>query len=365
MQKNYLSSKQAICTMILFVLGTSALISVNIDAEQDTWIAMIVSCAMSIPVILVYARVLSLFPEKNFYDIVEILIGKAGSKLIVLLITWYAIHLGAFVMSNFHLFISIVDLPNTPHFMILVPLLILAIYLAKSGLSTFGNWSIINLIIVSIVVIITAIACLKTADFSQLLPVFDHSISEICMSSYKIFTFPLAETVVFMSILGSVKSGTSPYRIYISGILLGTIILLLTILRNNISLGTQMLSSACFPSYTSTRVMSIGSFLTRIEGSISINFLLAGITKFTVCIFAASNGLAKLFGIKNPKMLIIPTCLLMLSVCCTSYTGIIEMFAFLNDSYYIYAIPFQLIIPLGIWIVAEIRTHRGKIQLKE
>lgn len=363
MQKDCLSSKQLICMMILFAFGSTAIMGISSDVGQDTWIAMIISCMFSIPFILIYSRILHLFPNKDFYDIIEILVGKVGSKIFIILMTWYTIHLGGLVMCNFHEFIALVDLPNTPHFVVILPVLVLTIYLAKSSMSTFGNWSIINLAVISIVVLITIVFSIKDADFNNLLPVFNHGIGKMSLSSIKIFAFPLGETVLFLGIFGNAKSNTSPYKVYVIGILLASLILLLIILRNIITLGTNMISAEYFPSYSTSRIISIGKFLSRIEGTISLNFLLAGITKITVCILAASNGLVKLFGIKDPKKLIVPSCVLMLAVCFTSFTNIMEMFTFASDYYYIYAILFQMIIPIVIWIIAEFKTHMGKIKL--
>ncbi|MDD4700102.1 MAG: endospore germination permease [Oscillospiraceae bacterium] len=363
MPKDRLSSKQMICIIVLFIFGSTVIMGIPSNSEQDSWISLILACAFSIPVVLVYARILHLFPEKNFCDIVETLVGKIGSKFFIILIIWYALHLGGLVMCNFHEFIALSDLPNTPHFVIIIPILVLVIYLAKSNLSTFGNWSVITLIITMVFVAIIMIFSFKDADFSNLLPIFNHDIGNISLSSYKIFSFPLAETVLIMGMFGSVKSGTNPYKVYITAILFGSLVLLFAVLRNIVVLGPGMLSSEYYPSYTTTRIISIGDFLTRIESTIAISFILAGLTKITVCLLAASNGLAKLFGVKDPKQLIVPTCVLMVAICFTSFSNIMEIFIFASDSYYIYAIPFQLIIPFVIWIIAEIRTHRGKIQL--
>ena len=330
---------------------------VSASAEQDSWISILLASAMTIPVVLVYARILHLFPEKDICEITEILFGKIGSKLFILLFTWYAIHLGGLIMCNFHEFIALMDLPNTPHFVVILPFVLVILYLARSGLKILGNWSIIILIIILFVVIITVILSFRMMKFTNLLPIFNHDIGTLSRSAFSIFSFPLAETVLFLPIFGCLKKGTSPYKIYISGILLGSLILLIIILRNIVSLGSQMVSTEYFPSYVAARIIDVESFLTRMEGTITVNFILAGITKTTVCVFAASKCLSKLIGVQDSKPLIIPVCLLMLAICFTSYQNIMQMFTFAEAFYPFYALIFQVLIPFVIWIVAEIRTR--------
>ena len=113
-----------------------------------------------------------------------------------------------------------------------------------------------------------------------------------------------------------------------------------------------MISSSYFPSFNMARTIHIGEFLSRIEGSISVNLVLAGITKISVCLICAAKGISSLFQIKNFKHMILPMALLAMALSAILYKNIIEMFAFLKY-YNIYAVPFQLFIPVIIWIAAE------------
>lgn len=363
MPNDKLSSKQLISMMIIFIIGSSSIMGINTDLKQDGWIGLLFACAASIPVVLIYSRILHLFPEKDIFDITEILVGKIGSKVFILIITWYSIQLGAVVLCSFQQFINLVDLPSTPDFVVVLPIILLVLYLAKSSMSTFGNWSLIALALVSTAILITIIFSLKDANFDYLLPVFNHSISEITMSSYKTISLPLTESVFFMAMFGCAKSNVSPYKVYIISILISTLALLSVLLRNTVLIGSPMLSISYYPSYLASRIISIGNFITRIEGTISLNFVFVGITKFAILIYITSIGLSKLFGIKNPKQLIVPSCLLTVALSLTSFKSIMENFNNAKNVFHIYFIPIEFIIPLVIWIIAEVRTNRGKKQL--
>ncbi len=354
MQKEIISSKQATAILIMFLFGSSVVLGVNSELCQDTWLALFTSVLMFIPLIFIYSRVIKLFPEKDIFIIIDNLFGKFFGKIIIVLISWYALHLGSLVLRDFSEFIQVVSMNETPEIILMIAMIAIIIYLAKSGIETLGRWSITIFFIIITFVIITLIFSGSKLDFNNLLPIFNHSPKEVLTSAYSILSFPFAETVVFITLAGAIKKKDSPYKIYLFASLIALIIFTIIVTRNMAVAGAPTIKIAAFPSYTSARLIGIGDFLTRIEGSVTINFILAGITKITVCLMAATKGISHLFKINNYRTLVTPTGLLMVALSTILYSNITQMFNFL-PTYSIYAIPFQIIIPIIIWITAEIK----------
>lgn len=357
MPKEIISSRQIIASIIAFIVGSSVILGVNSELAQDSWIALIIATILIIPLILIYARIIKLYPGKDFCQIVELLLGKILSKIIIILFIWYAMHLGALVLKFFSEFTKISALFNTPEIIILMTMTIVTVYLSKSGIEVLGRWSIIVCTIICFLLILTIIFSIPNMDFNNFFPIMNHDLKEILKSSFDIFSFPFAEIVLFLSMASSYSQKNNPYKIYLYGCLLGSIFLLSVIIRNVSILGVPLVKSEYFPSYTATRLINIGDFLTRIEGTITINFIFVGLTKTAVCLIAASKGFTFLFNLKDYKIMIIPISLLILMLATIMYNNVIEMFEFI-PIYSIYAIPFQIIIPIIVWIVAEIKNKK-------
>nr|WP_319487673.1 endospore germination permease [uncultured Caproiciproducens sp.] len=356
MNSKYISTRQAICIIVVYICGSSVVLGGSSTAEQDTWISLLLSQIIAIPMVLIYARIIKLFPEKNIYEVIEILFGKIAGKIVTVLISWYAIHLAALVLRNFSEFIETTSMPDTPQLPLMIIMILVTVYMAKSGVEILGKWSLVSLFIIVSVVFLTVILLLNQIKIDNLLPVMNHSTKVILAGSYDLFTFPFAETVLFLTVADFIKKEDSPSKIYVWGEVLGAVILLVVSLRNIASLGTALMKAEYFPSYTAARIINVSDFLARIEGSISTNFILGGITKITVCILAASKGLSSLFNIQDYKKLVFPSSLCVLALCSILYSNTIEMMNFLKI-YAIYVIPFQIIIPVVIWISGEIRKH--------
>lgn len=357
MRKEPITLTQAVFMLVLFIFGSSVVVGVSGVAEQDAWLSMIIAVVMMVPLMLLYARIMRLFPETDLFDILEILYGKIFGRVFTALITWYALHLCSLVLRNFTEFMQIVAFPETPQLPMMIALILVTAYLAISGANILGKWSIIMLPIVVLTVFLTIVLAMSDLDYARLEPVLANGLQKVFTGAYQILTFPLAETVLFLGIAGSVRKEINPYKIYGFAVLTGSFVLLLVILRNITILGVPMISASYFPSYTTARILHISDFLTRVEGSITMNFLLSGIVKITLCLIVAAKGLSKLFAIQDYKIMIMPASMLAVALSAIVYKSAMEMFGFLVY-YQIYAIPFQMFIPAVVWITAEIRQKR-------
>lgn len=358
MQKEMLTMQQAVCMIAMFLIGSSTVLGVG-STENDSWIVLIMAAIFGSVLTLMYARIMSLFPELNFYDIAEFLFGKYLGKFMTLLMTWYAIHLGALVLRNFSEFIQIAAMEETPQLAVMIATLVVTGYMVASGIETFGKWTMVALFLVSLVVVSTVILSIKQADFSNLLPIMNHDLETMSAATVKLFAFPFAELVVFLGLADTVKKSDNPYKMYLSGIFIGTLILLLAVLRNIVILGFPMLEKLYFPSYASARIINIAELFSRIEMSIFYIYILNGIVKISICLVVAKKGIKKLFSINKDVTAVILLSLIVLLVSKYQFKNVVEMISFI-DIYQYYAFPFQIILPGLVWICAEIKAKKMK-----
>jgi spore germination protein KB len=355
MNKELISGKQAVTIMVLFLIGSTIVTGVSSEAKQDSWIAFLLSIAMAVPALFVYARILHLFPGYDLYDIVFELYGKIVGRIITVLFIWYAIHLGSMVIRNYSEFVQIVAMPETPQLIIVLCMGILCIYAVKSGIETLGKWSMIICPFVIIVVLFTTILSLKDMKIHNLMPVME-SLNNITDSSFDTFAFPLAETVLLTTIFSSIRTKDSVYKVYYWGLGIGGLVILILTLRNLLVLGAPMIADLYFPTYYSASIIQIGNYISRIEGSVASLYILSGFVKISVCLFAASKGVSKVFNLESYRPIVAPIGILMMTLSCTIYTSVMEMFEFMKIYSY-YMIPFQIILPLVILITAEINVR--------
>jgi spore germination protein KB len=360
LEKEVISQKQAIIIMSTFIIGSTAILGIGTHAKQDIWIATIIAMVMTSLIFAVYGRISSLFPGKSIYEILDLLFGKVFGKVFLLFFVFYSFTLGALVIRDFGEFVKIASLPETPLCIFAFFAVVLIIWAVREGIELLGRFLAIFFPIYVFMISIVTLLSIPLFDFSNLKPVLYDGLNPVLTDSFGIFTFPFAEVVVFLCLMGSLRKNSSVYKVYYNSLLISGTLLIIIALRSILVLGMPGRLIQNFPPYASTRIIRIGAFLQRIEASIAIIFMLSGFTKTTVCLYATTKGIAHLFNIKGYRKLAAPLGILTALYSLIMYEDAAKMFEWTSKIYPYYAIPHQIIFPTLAWIVAEVKTRTSK-----
>lgn len=359
MNSERISDKQGICLVTLFILGTTLLIGLGSDAQNDAWLTTIIGAVITMPVLLIYSRLLYLFPNKDFYDILNFVLGKIDGKVVIIIYIWFCFHLSVLVLRNFSEFTNIVIFPDTPVALPSTFFIILCIFGVKAGIEGLGRCAELLIIVEVIIILIVSVGLSVTQmDIRNLLPVFYNGLKPIVSSSFSALTFPYAETVVFTMAFTSLKRKRSSYRIYFKGLLFGASIILISNLRNILILGGDTIARNYFPSYIAVSVIRLGDFVERVESTVIIVLIINVFIKLSIDILAVCKGIEKLFNLDDYRFIVTPVSLLVLTFSFFIYKSTMEMDEWAFKVWPYYSFPFEVILPVIILILAEIKLRR-------
>lgn len=355
MHKEIITNKQGILIMSMFIFGSSILTGTSTEAKQDAWIANLLGLLFVFPLLFIYSKLLTLYPGKDLYDILVETFGKVTGKIISLLYVWYTFHLGALVIRNFSGFVNITSFPETPQTMIILFVGLFCIWVVKAGIEVLGRWAAFAFPISISIIVITIILSMTNAHIINLKPVLYNGFKPVLISSFEFLSFPLAETVVFTMVFNKLKTEKKTFKAFLISACVGSIIILSIAVRNILVLGVPLTSAMYFPSYVAVRTINIGDFFQRFEIVVALTFIFGGFVKISVCLYAATIGLAKILNIYNYRYLVAPVGFMMMCLSNIIYESVMEMFDWATNVYPYYAIPFQIILPIIIFIVAKIK----------
>lgn len=361
MPKEQITDKEAISLFITFTIGTTLIIGIGGDAKNDAWIAGILSTIMFIPLIFIFSRILSLFQGKDLFDILELTLGKVLGKIIAVVYIWYAFHLGALVLRNFGEFINTVALPETPMIVPMFCLGLVCIIAVRLGTEVLGRTTTYFLPIVLFILIVVEVLAIPQLHLNYLKPILGNGFSPVLNGGFNAFTFPFAETVLFTGVFASLKTKKSPLKVYLWGGLFSAAIIIIITLRNIGVLG-NMLGSFYFPSYEAVSRISVGDFIQRIEVTVSFVFIFGVFIKSSICLLVCCKGIEKMFALKDYRSIVIQSGLLMVYFSYVIYDNIMDMRYWAFKVYPYYAFPMQVILPMIIWVLAEVKARKNKTE---
>lgn len=356
MYKQTISGQQGIYLVILFIFGSTLVMGTGGKGKNDTWLSVILAILLSIPVLLMYARILSRYPGRDLDDILEEVFGKIAGRLFGLIFTWFSFHLGALVLRIFSEFMSTVALPETPQIVNIIIFSLICVIGVKSGIETLAKCGGYFIIYAILILIIFAFLTIPNIKPDNLLPIMGNGIKPVLQGAFQSFANPFCQLVVFMMVFDSLGTQSPGYKVYIKALMIGGFFVTLVVVRNIMVLGASTFQTVYFPSYAAISRINIGNFLQRLEISVAIEFIFCCYIKISICLLAATKGVSKLFGFKDYRFIVTPVGLLMANLAYIVYDSIMEQFEWAEDIWSYYAFPFQVIFPFFIFATVEIKV---------
>lgn len=360
MRKEIISEKEGIALALLFIINGSLILPTGTAARKDIWISVVFAIILSILATMIYSKILCMFPGKNFFDISEILFGKFIGKIVILLYIWFAFHLASLVFADYVHFISTVSFPGMQGYIIVLFPAILCIWGLKIGIEGLGRFSTMVLTPLIVLIIIVIYLMIPKMNLDNFLPIFENGMPPILHGTFSLFSFPFAETIVFLGIFDCFKESKSISRVYFISITLGGILILLFKSAEIAVLGIDSYTQYYFPAYTAVSVISIAHFIQRIEIIIGLVFSVGGLIKISVCMLTVCKGVQKIFSFDDYRFLVTPLTILNVAFAFITSSSITLLASFTAFAWRYYAFPFQVMLPLIMLALSLLKKNAEK-----
>jgi len=358
MDNQMISSRQLACVTGLFIIGGLSLSNVGSDSGRDAWFGMLVATLAASLLAILYGRISSLYSTRDIFEIIRSVFGRWLGWLIILAVTLYSFRIGILSLRGFPEFVQATSMPNTPRIIFIMLIGLVCAYMARQGVSAFGKISALFAVITVLVVIATSMMLIPNMDIENLRPALATRPEVLGKSALAILAAPLGESVLMLCFFCQLKPGSNRQKTYLFGVLFGAGILLISILRNIMTLGAGNMASLFFPSYSAVSIINIGDFFHRVEVMAASYLLLCDIVKVAVAIYVTSLGISKLFLVDDYKKIVFPLTWLMIGASALGFDSAMELFGWQMEYVY-FALPLQIILPFIVWIWGE--GHKAKL----
>lgn len=358
MKNNTISQKQGIALIVMFIIGTSSIMVMGLEAKKDIWISILLALALSSLMMLVYAKLLTALPGKDFFEIIEHYFGKVGSKVILVLLTWFAFDFSSLVLRNYGQFVVTVGLPETPLVFAMLMMTVLSVYSVRSGIETIGRWSEQFVIYLLAFMAISVLLVLPRMDINNLLPVLDKGFSPVAKGTLGVVSFPFVDPVLFLLVFPAFKKKTSVKKVFLLGLLIGGLTIFISSVSDILVLGPTMAENMYYPTYATMATIHYGEFLQRFEVIAAIVLVISAFLRLTVVMYATTKGFARIFGFSDHRFITLPLALLILCFALFSFDNMMYYSEWTYKVWPYYSPIFQILIPLLLLIIIKIKQRK-------
>ncbi|NGY85560.1 GerAB/ArcD/ProY family transporter [Bacillus megaterium] len=364
MEKARISASQLFILMVLFELGTSLLLPVAIQANQDAWLSILLGMLGSLILFLIYCKLYSYYPSLLPTEYMQKILGKTIGSVLAFLYMFYFIYNMARVLRDLGEMLLTFSYSDTPLFIANALLILVIIYTVRKGIEVVARSGEVFFIFMYVLAVtgFFLIVCSGLIDFKNLQPVLEKGIFPVLkVVLVQTLYFPFGEEIVFSMILPYLNNPKKAKATMLCATGLSGINLTITMLINISVLGVDLTARSQFPLLSTVQSIQVADFLERLDVFFMLALVIGGFSKISILFYSAMIGTANLFKIKSPSQLSYPIGIIVLFMSLTISSNFQEhLYEGIGIEMFFIQIPFIAIIPVLLFLVALLKNKRNQ-----
>lgn len=359
-----INARQAGFLMFSFLMGSAILLVPGIVtsfAQQNGWLSVLIAALLGVGFVLVHTTLGLLFPQQSIIQYSETLLGKWIGKTVGILYIWFFFHLGTLVTRNISDFVITLVLPRTPLVVVSGSLLGVIAYAIRGGIETLGRVNELMLPVRETVVFLVILLSLIDMKLDNLTPFMGDGIIPVLKGSIPVASFPFGEIVLFTMLLPNISNIRKVKTTYTITVILGGIVIATSVLTSILALSPSIIARTNFPLQSLISSIELADFFTNLDALGMLLWVSSVFVKAAVCYYCTAIGIAQWFRLTDYKSIVTPVGILMLIFSMTVFKNYIQEAAFASMIWPFYSIPFVILFPLLMLLVAKIRRLDGRV----
>lgn len=354
-KKEVISPYQMLVLSLFFCIGTSLLVTpanITEKAGQDAWAGALFGSAAGFFILLFHLFLASRFPGLTFVQLSERILGKwLGKTVSLFFIAVSLIYTGTLLYYS-GLFLKLHMMPQTPMAVLNALLAGVVVMGVMLGMETIARSAEVFLLAFGGLFILLIVTVAPQAKLDRLQPFFEHGPADIISSSIPLIEVSALNAIVLLMIFPAlVDSVKKSGRALMGGYLIGSgIMILLTALCVAV-LGASYTSALEFPGYELAKRIDIGNFIQRIEGIMSVMWILSLFVKAAIYFYAAVMGTVQLFGRDDPGNLAFPLGAAVLVLSVTLFPDSVYLMHWNDTTGLVLSVSLGIFIPLFLGMI--------------
>jgi spore germination protein KB len=353
-----ISPKRMMYSAACFIQASGLLAAFFIPlTNQDSWLPTVAATLLSVPLAIVYGRLIELYPGKSLVGMLREAFGNIAGKIISAAYVYFFFILTLLNTNDQSDLIKSSIYDKTPKFVITVLFVALCAWAMRHGSEVLTGYAGLFSTASFIIMIIATIFLFNLMDFENFLPILRKEPFAYAHATGVIVPVIFGESIALL-MLAPLINQTKGIKKYLSaGFLIGGGWLLLTLFVDISVLGNT-LPFFIQPAFETLKMVRAAEFINRIDVLFATMFVILLLFKVSVLFYAFTAALGELFGIKHFKPLIYPLAIIVAVLSMNIFESSIIHGAVSRTVLTLLWIVLTIIIPLITLIVASLKSSR-------
>lgn len=233
------------------------------------------------------------------------------------------------------------------------------VYAVRCGTVVIGRTAEILFFLVLFLFLVGYGSLIPNVSMDRLLPVFENGWKPSFHASLTLLAFPYVESVLYLFFAANLKHPEKWKKAVLASFLFsGCLFFALTFISIGV-LGPGVISHSTYPSYFVVRTISFAGFYERFEVVIGVLWFVTIFFRMALLLHISSQGLSVVFGLRNPKPLLIPLALISLTMASAVWPNSVYFITSMRYWTY-YSYVFGILFPILIWLAGKMKRQPVK-----
>ncbi|KEK21897.1 GerAB/ArcD/ProY family transporter [Bacillus gaemokensis] len=356
MEGSQISNRQLMILITLITTSSPIFFlpaEVSKGAGRDGWYIVILSGLIGMLNVMIFVWLERIFPKKSLIQINQEVFGRLIGAIINVVMFFYFVDLGSWVLREFAEFLLANIEPTTPIFVYLIIGIVMAAYAVFCGIGTFVRASEVIFPVQLLTYISIFFLTLNLVHFEYALPVLENGFIKPLSHSLTTITF-FGDVMSISMLINYVKTTKRTSFYTIAGMGITVLLFLLTVLSSVLVMGAETTATQTYPIFSLISNISIGGIIDRFDVLV-VSFWMTGLfVKITSYLWASTEAACQIFSIKDRRYIILPIMLVYIVSARYKVDGFVDLSTFYSE-HAMYFLIFQALVPLFILLVAIVK----------
>ena len=297
-QEEGISLWQLFVLVFVFGTGTTLILGPGKGLNHGAWLVPLITPIFAIGLYFLYHFIInSAGQNKNFFQIIQVCLGKKLGNLIIFFYTIYFLFMSVYILKEFVFLVGITMLEKTPMPIISITFILAVAYVLYLGLDVLARLTELYfpLFFLSFFFVAIGLFFSEELHIQNLLPILPDGIGPILHNIFKkSLLFPYGEMIAFTIIFPKVIQKNFMRRVSIVTIIAIGFFLTFGVLLEILTLGSDLRNRSLYPFVSTVREVEFFEFIGRVDILYIFHFMFGSFVKIGVNFYAALIGLETL-----------------------------------------------------------------------